>query len=77
MHITRDQLEHRFGYHPPQNEGTKLAHEQVRDVCLEAADKVVELTGPPTREQSLAITKFEEAMFWANAAIARNPPSLL
>lgn len=27
---------------------------------------------PPSREQSLAITKLEEAIFWANAAIARN-----
>lgn len=27
---------------------------------------------PKSREQSLAITKVEEAMFWANAAIARN-----
>lgn len=27
---------------------------------------------PPSRERSLAITKLEEAGFWANASIARN-----
>lgn len=27
---------------------------------------------PPSRERSLALVKIEEAMFWANAAIARN-----
>jgi len=27
---------------------------------------------PPSREQSLAITHLEEAIFYANAAIARN-----
>jgi hypothetical protein len=27
---------------------------------------------PPSRELSLALTKVEEALFWANAAIARN-----
>lgn len=27
---------------------------------------------PPSRERSVALAKIEEAMFWANAAIARN-----
>jgi hypothetical protein len=72
-HISRGELTNRFSYHPADTQEKKDKHEAVRAVCLEAADSVVELTGPPTREQSLAITKFEEAMFWANAAIARNP----
>ena len=46
-------------------------HQRVREVCREAAEEIVEVTGPSTREQSLAITHLEEAMFWANAAIAR------
>lgn len=71
MHITRDELDRRFQYHPPVEPGKKEAHEEVRSIMLEAADKVIELTGPPSREQSTAITKIEEAMFWANAAIAR------
>lgn len=70
-HITYDELAHRFQFHPADAQNTKDAHETVREVLLSAADKIVELTGPPTREQSTAITKLEEAMFWANAAIAR------
>lgn len=69
--ITRDELVRRFGYHPPVQPGKKEAHEQVRTVCLEAADALVLLTGGPTPEQTLAIRKLEEAMFWANAALAR------
>lgn len=70
-HLTHDQLEHRFAHHPPDTQEKKDRHEAVRDTLLEAADGLVVLTGAPTREQSLAITKLEEAMFWANAAIAR------
>jgi hypothetical protein len=32
---------------------------------------VSEAEYPPGREKALAITKLEEAMLWANAAIAR------
>jgi hypothetical protein len=71
MHITYDQLAHRFQFHPADDENTQEAHERVRDVCLAAADELVSVTGAMSREQSLAITKLEEAMFWANAAIAR------
>lgn len=70
-HITTDELKHRFQFHPADSNNKKEAHETVRTVLLEAADKIVELTGAASREQSTAITKLEEAMFWANAAIAR------
>lgn len=70
-HITRDELARRFGYHPPVEPGKKEQHEEVRRVLREAADQLVTLTGGPTPEQTLAIRKLEEAMFWANAAIAR------
>jgi hypothetical protein len=69
--ITDGQLAHRFAYHPPTTTAAISRHVGVRSACLGAAKELVELTGPPTREQSLAITKLEEAMFWANAAIAR------
>jgi hypothetical protein len=71
IHITHDELARRFDYHPPNTEEKQQRHQEVRGVCLGAADKLIEMTGPPSREQSLAITKLEEAMFWANAAIAR------
>ncbi len=38
---------------------------------MKLAQYVLALT-PESREQSLAVTKLEEAMMWANAAIARN-----
>ena len=69
--LSRDELAHRFQFHPADSEHKQQAHEQVRTVLLEAADKIVELTGAESREQSTAVTKLEEAMFWANAAIAR------
>lgn len=68
--VARAELEHRFGFHPA-DERTGRLHEQVRDACLDAAVLVKTLT-PECREQSLAVTKLEEAMMWANAAIARN-----
>lgn len=72
MHISRDELKHRFRFHPANTEEKQSAHEEIRDVCFTAADKIVELTGPMSREQSTAVTKLEEAMFWANAAVARD-----
>jgi hypothetical protein len=71
MHLTYDQLAHRFQFHPADAQNTQDAHQRVRDTVLAAADEIVSVTGAPSREQSLAVTKLEEAMFWANAAIAR------
>lgn len=75
MYITSDELARRFNYHQPNTQEKIDRHQCVRKACLVAADEIVEVTGPPTREQSLAITKLEEAMFWANAAIAREIPT--
>ncbi|MHB8573663.1 MAG: Acb2/Tad1 domain-containing protein [Candidatus Dormibacteria bacterium] len=47
-------------------------HARIRMHCEAAAGAIVAET-PECREQSLAITAMEEAMMWANAAIARNP----
>jgi hypothetical protein len=73
-HLTHDELANRFAFHPADTQDKRDRHEAVRDTLLEAAGAIVNLTGPPTREQSTAITKLEEAMFWANAAIARATP---
>lgn len=69
--ITNEDLAHRFQFHVSDAENTKERHDDVRAVLLDAAEQIVEATGAPCREQSLAITHLEEAMFWANAAIAR------
>lgn len=63
-------LRHRFDYHPPSNENVKNAHEEVRGYCLDLAVQFDTLL-LDCREKALAITKLEETMFWANAAIAR------
>lgn len=63
-------LKHRFDFHPATTEEKKGQHGSVRHACLELA-ATVEMLVPPGREQSLAITKIEEAMMWANAGIAR------
>jgi hypothetical protein len=70
MDISNEDIDHRFTYHVPPDEERAKAHEGVRTVLGETAKYVVART-PAGREQSLAITKLEEAMFWANAALAR------
>ena len=65
-------LDNRFAYHRA-DDTTAVKHESVRFVCLEAAKAIVSMC-PPGREQALAVTRLEEAMFWANAAIARKHP---
>jgi hypothetical protein len=68
--ISADELDRRFSHHPPPDEDRVKAHEGVRAVLSEVASYLVANT-PAGREQSLAITKLEEAMYWANAALAR------
>ena len=69
--ITYDaDLENRFQFHPANSEAARDAHQGVREACHSCASVLVQNT-PKGREQSLAITKIEEAMFWANAAVAR------
>lgn len=70
--ITRDELNRRFDYHPPSPEAADT-HASVRWVIKDVAIYLLGLM-PESREASLAITKLEEALFWANAAIARNQP---
>lgn len=64
-------LRDRFEYHPPSSPAVGEDHAHVRERLLDAAVTLNNLL-PEGREKSLAITKLEEAMFWANAAIARS-----
>lgn len=59
-----------FTYHEPTEEKAPK-YVAIRAKARELDDLVRELA-PPGREQSLALTKIEEATMWANAAIARN-----
>ena len=66
----QERLNNTFTYHPPK-EGQQDRYVRLRSSARQIAEQVVMYT-PPSREQSLALTKLEEAIFWANAAIARN-----
>jgi hypothetical protein len=64
-------IANRFGYHRPKDDLTVADHELVRKVLADVA-LVLNAITPEGREKSTAVTKLEEAMFWYNAAIARN-----
>ncbi len=63
-----------FTYHPP-NSGQPKRYEAIRSQANELACLFNQVC-PPSREKSLAMTKLEEAVMWANAAIARNEAKL-
>ena len=67
--IDATDLENRFTYHAPK-EGQPEKYVSIRSHAKACADVINNLC-PESREKSLAITKLEEAVFWANASIAR------
>ena len=68
--MTLDEIENNFTYRAP------CAGEV--DLCQEIVEKAKDLAHlffshcKPSREASLAFTKLEEAVMWANASIARH-----
>lgn len=66
----RARLYNTFTYHRPKASQPDR-YEQLRSDALSLAVRICSLT-PTSREQSLALTKLEEAIMFANAAIARN-----
>lgn len=64
------QIAKSFTYHAPKEDQPER-YVQLRDAAKSFAVLIGTLT-PESREQSLALTKLEEAAFFANAAIARN-----
>lgn len=65
-----ERIEKNFTYHAPKN-GQTDQYVALRNAAKVLAYLILDNT-PISREQSVAFTKLEEAVFWANAAIARN-----
>lgn len=65
-----NQIENNFMYHAPK-EGQQEKYEDIRSCAKEFA-YLIDAICPASREKSLAMTKLEEAVMWANASIARN-----
>ncbi len=64
------QIEKAFTYHAPKA-GQPEKYEELRDMAKTFA-LLINTLCPDSREKSLAITKLEECIMWANASIARN-----
>ena len=63
-------MENNFSYHAPKP-GQPEKYGKLRQKGKELAYLIAELC-PDSREKSLAVTKLEEAIMWANASIARS-----
>lgn len=68
--VFNNDLENRFTYHAPKP-GQPEKYEELRGRAKQLAYLIRDLC-PTSRETSLALTKLEEAVFWANAAVARH-----
>jgi len=66
----KDELDRRFTYHSPKGDQAER-YNKLRARALKLA-RLIDDCCPQNRERSLAITKLEEAVMWANASIARN-----
>ena len=64
------EIEKRFTYVPPK-EGQPEKYQVIRNTAKDLAYLLI-FNVPDSRELSLALTKLEETVMWANAGIARN-----
>lgn len=65
-----NQIENNFMYHAPKA-GQQEKYEAIRAKAKELA-YLIDEECPPSREKSLAMTKLDESVMWADAAVARN-----
>jgi len=66
----KDLIERLFMYHPPKNDQPQR-YEAIRAEAKVLA-QLIERICPNSRERSVAITKLQSVVMWANASIACN-----
>lgn len=66
-----EDLVNRFTHHPPA-QGQDVTYDAVRMAGL-GLGRLLNAACPDSTELRFAIRNLEQAVFWANAAIARNP----
>jgi hypothetical protein len=69
MPIDAYEIDKRFTYHEPKDGNQIARYDRIRAAAREFA-VVIAQNAPTSREQSLALTAAQDAMMWANAAIA-------
>ena len=62
--------ENTYSYHTPKGDQSDR-YEAIRGNAKQLA-MLIDMVCPDSRERSLAHTRLEEAVMWANASIARN-----
>lgn len=68
--MTNPIIENNFSHHPPK-EGQPEIYELIRGEAKKLA-YILDENVPNSREKSLAMTKLQEVVMWANAGIACN-----
>lgn len=70
--MTQEQIDNNYIYHEPKSELRQVErYQEIRNAFKSVAELLNEKC-PESRELSVAFTNLEQAMFWANASIARN-----
>jgi hypothetical protein len=68
--VDADDLANRFTYHSPQGD-QPARYERLRAAGRQYAE-LIDVLCPESREKYFAMYNLEQAVMWANAAIARN-----
>lgn len=63
-------IDNNFTYHAPKGD-QQIRYQSIREIAKGLA-MFIDDHCPDSREKSLAMTKLEECVMWANASIARN-----
>jgi len=68
--LTEQDIESRFTYHAPKGNQPER-YGLIRDFGKQFA-RDINVLCPDSREKTIALTKLDEVIMWANASIARN-----